>query len=67
MNKNNIIQDQLRLDKETKFTVKGITTYRSDDNGEYGSYVDDALIREYNSTKEKQAQNRRIKIVFSPS
>ena len=29
--------------------------------------VDDALINEYNSTKEKRAQNRRIKIVFSPS
>ena len=38
-----------------------------DDNGEYRALVDDALIREYNNTPEKQAQNRRIKIVFSPS
>ena len=38
-----------------------------DDNGEYRAVVDDALIKEYNSTREKQAQNRRIKIVFSPS
>jgi len=31
----NIIQKQLE-EGDIRFTVKGITTYRSDDNGEYG-------------------------------
>jgi len=31
----NIIQKQLQ-EGDVRFTVKGITTYRSDDNGEYG-------------------------------
>ena len=31
----NIIQKQLQ-EGNIRFTVKGITTYRSDDNGEYG-------------------------------
>ncbi|MAV58732.1 MAG: hypothetical protein CMG07_02145 [Candidatus Marinimicrobia bacterium] len=36
-------------------------------NNTYSAYVDDNLIREYNNTSEKQARNRRIKIIFSPS
>ena len=35
--------------------------------GTYSAYVDDALIRKYNNTSAKQAKNRRIKIIFSPS
>ena len=31
----NIIQKQLQ-EGDVRFTVKGITTYRSDENGEYG-------------------------------